>query len=79
MSDEQCAIVQVLAHRQTHVALQMMGVNNFDPESEAYLQQYNITVISIIGGSILQSKKDTCATNWNQDMDSMSESFDDQL
>ncbi len=79
MSDEQRAIVRVLAHRQTHVALRMMGVNNIDPESEAYLQQYNITVISIIGGSILQSKEDTRATNRNQDTDSTSESFDDQL
>ncbi len=56
-----------------------MGVNNIDPESEAYLQQYNVTVMSIIGGSILQSKEDTCTTNQNQDTDSTSESFDDQL
>lgn len=55
MSDEQCAIVRVLAHRQTHVALCQMGVSNIDPESEAYLQQYNIMVTSIVGGSMLQS------------------------
>ncbi|KAK0445057.1 uncharacterized protein EV420DRAFT_1484480 [Desarmillaria tabescens] len=44
MSDEQCTIIRVLANRQTHVALRMMGVTNIDPDSKAYQQQYNITV-----------------------------------
>ncbi|KAK0430215.1 hypothetical protein EV421DRAFT_1913211 [Armillaria borealis] len=79
MNDEQRAVVRVLAHRQTHVALRMMGVSNIDPESEAYLQQYNITVVSIVGGSILQSQEDARATSQNQGQDNTSETFNDQL
>ncbi len=79
MSNEQQAVIRVLAHRQTHVALHMMGVRNIDPESEAYLQQYNIIAMSIIGGNMLQSQEDAHVNSQAQSQDNASESFDDQL
>ncbi len=79
MSNEQQAVIRVLAHRQTHIALHMMGVRNIDPESEAYLQQYDIIAMSIIGGNMLQSQEDAHVNSQAQSRDNASESFDDQL
>lgn len=77
MSDEQHMIIKVLAYRQTHVVLQMVSVTNIDLKSEAYQQQYNITVVSIVGDSILQSQEDMCASEQNQEQQSTNGLFDD--
>lgn len=79
MSDEQRAIIRVLAHRQTHVALRMMGVSNIDPDSEAYQQQYNITVVSIVGGSIIRSQEEERAAEQAKERTSLSDLFNEQL
>ncbi|SJL11858.1 uncharacterized protein ARMOST_15269 [Armillaria ostoyae] len=50
MSDEQYAVIRGLAHKQTYIALRMMGIMNINSECKAYQQQYNIIVVSIIGG-----------------------------
>lgn len=69
----------MLTHRQMHVALRMMGVDNINPESEAYQQQYNITVVSIVGGSLIQSQEEEQAAEQAKERMSLNDSFNEQM
>ncbi|KAK0211840.1 hypothetical protein IW262DRAFT_1467237 [Armillaria fumosa] len=53
LSDHQHVVIRVLAHRQVGLLFKHLGIEEIDPDSDIYQEQYNLVVTTMVGGRIV--------------------------
>ncbi|KAK0228071.1 hypothetical protein IW262DRAFT_1292966 [Armillaria fumosa] len=59
LSDHRCTVIQVLAHRQVGILFRHLGINEIDPESDIYQEQYNLMITMMVSGRIVMGDNNT--------------------
>ncbi|KAK0214975.1 hypothetical protein IW262DRAFT_1465761 [Armillaria fumosa] len=53
LSDHQCMVIRVLAHRQVGLLFKRLGIEEIDLDLDIYQEQYNLIVTTMVGGRIV--------------------------
>ncbi|KAK0478999.1 hypothetical protein EDD18DRAFT_1364443 [Armillaria luteobubalina] len=53
LSDHRCTVIHVLAHQQVGILFKRLGVDEIDPKSDIYQEQYNLIITTMVGGQLV--------------------------